>query len=88
MSVSPADVTAPGIRAIWVGRGVGQVTARPTAFGVYIAFGLTFIVGYFLLPQAAQNLAFIASNLCAAGVIFVCAGRRDLTPRSGWLLLA
>ena len=64
------------------------MTARPTAFDVYIAFGLTFIVGYFLLPQAAQNLAFIASNLCAAGVILVCTARRDLGPRGGWLLLA
>jgi diguanylate cyclase (GGDEF)-like protein len=64
------------------------VRARPTAFGVYIAFGLTFIAAYFMLPQTAQNLAFIASNLCAALVIFACARRRSLTPRRGWLLLA
>jgi len=54
---------------------------------VYIAFGMAFIATYFLLPSALQNLAFIASNVCAVVVIFFCSRRRGLSPRGGWLLL-
>jgi diguanylate cyclase (GGDEF)-like protein len=54
----------------------------------YVTVGVVGIAVYFLLPPAAQNLAIVASNLLALGVILGCWRRRRLTPTSGWLLLA
>ncbi len=58
------------------------------AFRAYVTASAAGIAGYFLLPQAAQNLAFIASNAIALTTIVVVLVRRRLTPRTGWLLLA
>ncbi len=57
-------------------------------FGRYVAICGACIAGYFLLPQAAQNLAFIASNLVACAAIVFAWRRHRLAPTSGWLLLA
>lgn len=60
----------------------------PTVFRSYIAVGLAGIAGYFLLPQAAQNLALIGSNIVACAAVVLAVRYRGLAPRSGWLLLA
>ena len=59
-----------------------------TAFRAYVTASVAGIAAYFLLPQPAQNLAFIASNAIALTVIVMVRLRRRLTPRVGWLLLA
>ena len=62
---------------------------RSTAvFRCYLACCALGLGGYFLLPQSAQNLALIASNLiCLAAILFAWR-TRQLAPASGWLLLA
>jgi len=57
-------------------------------FRRYLVGGAVGIVGYFLLPQAAQNLTILSSNVVACATILLCWRRRRLTPSSGWLLLA
>lgn len=59
-----------------------------TAFRAYVTASVAGIAAYFLLPQPAQNLAFIASNAIALTVIVMVRLRRRLTPPAGWLLLA
>ena len=62
---------------------------RSTAvFRCYLAFCALGMAGYFLLPQSAQNLALIASNLVCLTAILFAWRTRHLTPTSGWLLLA
>lgn len=46
------------------------------------------VVGYFLLPSPAQNLALVASNLAAAVIVLVGVRSGRLRPVGGWLLLA
>ena len=57
-------------------------------FRGYLGFGALGMAGYFLLPQSAQNLALIASNLICLTAILFAWRTRHLTPMSGWLLLA
>ena len=57
-------------------------------FRGYVAAGGLGIGGYFLLPQLAQNLAFLASNLGACAAIVLAWRRRGLRPAPAWLLLA
>lgn len=54
----------------------------------YLTAAMVGIIGYFLLPPPAQNLAFVASNLAAAAVILTRVRRGRLRPVGGWLLLA
>ena len=62
---------------------------RSTAvFRCYLAFCAVGLGGYFLLPQSAQNVALIASNLICLTAILFAWRTRQLTPASGWLLLA
>ena len=64
------------------------VIGSQRVFRRYVAIGGVCIAGYFLLPQAGQNLAFLASNLVALAAIIFSWRRRRLAPTSGWLLLA
>ena len=66
----------------------GALVGKANAFRVYVIASLLGIIGYFWLPQAAQNVAFVVSNAVAMTVILVVVRRRRLTPSSGWLLLA
>lgn len=63
-------------------------TSTSSAMRAYTAASVIGIAAYFLLPQPAQNLAFIGSNAIALTVILVVIRRRRLTPTAGWLLLA
>ncbi len=54
----------------------------------YTWVALLCIGGYFVLPAAAQNVAFVASNATAAVTVLWCLRSRGLRPVGGWLLLA
>ena len=70
------------------GGGVASETLRARSFRLYVALSVAGICGYFLLPPATQNIAFIVSNLVALVAVLVAWRRRALTPNVGWLLLA
>lgn len=54
----------------------------------YLAAAMLGIIGYFLLPPPAQNLALLASNVTAAAVILARVRSGRLQPAGGWLLIA
>ncbi len=62
--------------------------AGSRALARFVIVGIVCIGAYFFLPAPAQNLAFVASNLVAAGMILSGVRSRRLQPRGAWLLLA
>jgi hypothetical protein len=64
------------------------VNRSGVALRTYVVCSVVGIAAYFLLPQSAQNLALIASNMAALTAIVWSWRIRRLRPTSGWLLLA